>query len=276
MNADSPSPARPLSRGLLSRCAELRPLVGHLGLALLGLLVLVLLWQVGALWLQRDLPLARMLSPGATFASLWELLASGSLVQDGLASLQRVGISLVLALLLGIPVGLALGVSKRLETGTSAAFQFLRMISPLSWMPVAVMVFGIGDEPIYFLLTITAIWPIILNTSAGVRELDPQWLQLARSLSATRLEMLFKVVLPGIFGSILTGIRLAVGMIWILLVPCEMLGVTSGLGYFILDTRDRLAYSELMAVIVVIGALGYLLDAVARSLQQRWSHQRLG
>src|SRR5690625_4058217 len=195
MNADSPSPARPLSRGLLSRCAELRPLVGHLGLALLGLLVLVLQWQVGALWLQRDLPLARMLSPGATFASLWELLASGSLVQDGLASLQRVGISLVLALLLGIPVGLALGVSKRLETGTSAAFQFLRMISPLSWMPVAVMVVGIADEALHFLLTITAIWPTILHTSACVRELDTQLLLLARCYTTNRLAMMFSYML---------------------------------------------------------------------------------
>src|SRR5690625_7448445 len=109
MNADSPSPARPLSRGLLSRCAELRPLVGHLGLALLGLLVLLLLWQVGALWLQRDLPLARMLSPGATFASLWEMLARGNLVHDAMGSLPPVGTSLAQGPLPGVPIGLELG-----------------------------------------------------------------------------------------------------------------------------------------------------------------------
>jgi NitT/TauT family transport system permease protein len=90
-------------------------------------------------------------------------------------------------------------------------------------------------------------------------------------MSASRLELLLRVVLPGILGSILTGTRLAIGMIWVLLVPCEMLGVTSGLGYFILDTRDRLAYSELMAVIVLIGVLGYMLDSLARHLHRRWA-----
>ena len=147
------------------------------------------------------------------------------------------------------------------------------MISPLSWMPIAVMVFGIGDAPIYFLLSFAAVWPVILNTAAGVKQLNPQWLLLARSLSAPRTEVLFRIVLPGIMGHILTGVRLAIGIIWIVLVPCEMLGVTSGLGYFILDTRDRLAYSELMAVIVLIGALGFALDSLAQRLHRRWSGQ---
>ena len=122
----------------------------------------------------------------------------------------------------------------------------------------------------FFLLTFAAIWPIILNTAAGVRQLNLRWLMLAKSLSATRSEVLFRIVLPGILGHILTGVRLAIGIIWIVLVPCEMLGVSSGLGYFILDTRDRLAYSELMAAIVLIGALGFLLDALAQRLHRHW------
>ncbi len=93
---------------------------------------------------------------------------------------------------------------------------------------------------------------------------------LAKSLSATRKEVLLKIILPGVLGHILTGVRLAIGVIWIVLVPCEMLGVSSGLGYFILDTRDRLAYSELMAVIVLIGALGFILDGLAQKLYQYW------
>src|SRR5699024_1266442 len=99
----------------------------------------------------------------------------------------------------------------------SGAFQFLRMISPLSWMPIAVMAFGIGDKPIYFLLTITAIWPIILNTAAGVRSLDPSWLLLSKSLGANRRETLLYFITPGVLGHILTGVRVAIGMIWILL-----------------------------------------------------------
>lgn len=244
----------------------------NFGLGAVGLVVLLLLWAWAAHWLEQDIFIARMLGPKESLISLWHLLASGEIYGDILASLRRVGVSLLLSLLIGVPVGLAVGTSKLLNTTTSGAFQFLRMISPLSWMPIAVMVFGIGDGPIYFLLTITAVWPIILNTSAGVQRLDPSWLSLAKSLSATRLEVLFKVVLPGILGNILTGSRLAIGMIWILLVPCEMLGVQSGLGYFILDTRDRLAYDQLMATIVLIGILGFLIDGLARKSIQLWTH----
>jgi NitT/TauT family transport system permease protein len=189
-----------------------------------------------------------------------------------LVSLRRVMVSLACSLLLGVPIGIAVGSSRIFDQTTGTAFQFLRMISPLSWMPIAVMAFGIGDAPIYFLLTVTAVWPIILNTSAGVRALDPQWHLVAHSLSATRFEKLWHFTIPGIAGQVLTGIRVAIGMIWILLIPCEMLGVTSGLGYYILDTRDRLAYSELMATIVLIGILGFGLDLLAQKLQNAWRY----
>ncbi|SHH48310.1 ABC transporter permease [Pollutimonas bauzanensis] len=244
----------------------------RLALSLGGLLVLIALWGLGTHWLQASISLAGLLGPGETFKSLYELLVQNQLTLHALTSLKRVLIGLGLALLLGVPIGLAIGTSRALENCTGSAFQFLRMISPLSWMPIAVMVFGIGDAPIYFLLTFAAVWPIILNTAAGVRQLNPKWLMLAKSLSATRREVLFKIVMPGILGHILTGVRLAIGIIWIVLVPCEMLGVSSGLGYFILDTRDRLAYSELMAVIVLIGALGFMLDGLAQKLYQYWTH----
>jgi NitT/TauT family transport system permease protein len=244
----------------------------RIGLSLLGLLVLLAIWALATWWLRRDVALAGLLSPRETFDSLYHLLADNELTVHILASLRRVLVSLALALALGVPIGLALGMSPLLDSGTSGAFQFLRMISPLSWMPIAVMAFGIGDAPIYFLLTITAVWPIILNTSAGVRQLDVRWLVLAKSLSATRREVMFRIVLPGVLSHILTGARVAIGIIWILLVPCEMLGVSSGLGYFILDTRDRLAYSQLMAVIILIGALGFLLDALAQKLHRYWTH----
>lgn len=247
-----------------------RPLT-RVGLAGLGLLLLLVLWAAVAYWLAGSTPLGRMLAPSETFHSLYRLLIDGRLTDDVLVSLKRVLVSLAAALALGVPLGIAVGASRTLDTTTSGAFQFLRMISPLSWMPIAVMLFGIGDAPIYFLLTITAIWPIILSTSAGVRELNPNWLMLARSLGSNRRETLLHFIVPGILGHVLTGTRVAIGMIWILLIPCEMLGVSSGLGYFILDTRNRLAYSQLMAGIVVIGVLGLLLD-----LGARWLRLRLG
>lgn len=248
-----------------------RRLSTRAGLSLLGLLVLLFAWGVGVHFLSNSVPLAARLSPRDTFVSLYELLIHNELTRHILASMKRVLVSLFASLLLGVPIGVAVGSSRMLDSATSGAFQFLRMISPLSWMPIAVMTLGIGDEPIYFLLTVTAIWPIILSTSAGVRHLDASWVMLAHSLSATRHELLFRVVLPGILGHLLTGVRVALGMIWILLIPCEMLGVSSGLGYFILDTRDRLAYSELMATIVLIGAIGFLLDGLAQWLHGHWS-----
>ncbi len=269
---------RAAARNPLPRITTLRlPRFGvssRLAYGMTGLAILVALWSLGTWLLEARVPLAASLAPGATFQSLLELLFSGELNVHAFMSLQRVLVGLGLALLIGVPVGLAVGSSRMLESASGTAFQFLRMISPLSWMPVTVMVFGIGDAPIYFLLTFAAVWPIMLNTASGVRQLDPKWLMLAKSLSATRAEVLRRIVIPGILGHVLTGVRLAIGVIWIVLVPCEMLGVSSGLGYYILDTRDRLAYSELMAVIVLIGALGFLLDSIAQRAYRHWSRQR--
>ncbi|MBH3430137.1 ABC transporter permease [Pseudomonas alkylphenolica] len=243
---------------------------GALGVA--GLLGLLLLWWLGVQVFGEADGLSARFSPQATLNSLVELLGQGEVYEHVWVSLKRILIGLLLALLIGVPLGLLVGSYRYLEAATTPAFQFLRMISPLSWMPVVVMLMGVGDQPIYFLLAFAALWPILLNTAAGVRQLDPRWLQLSRSLSATRWETLCKVIVPGVIGHVLTGVRLAIGILWIVLVPCEMLGVSAGLGYFILDTRDRLAYSELMAMVLLIGVLGFMLDALARGLHRRWVH----
>lgn len=272
--SESAGRSRPASGHTKLGGLVLRLATGRLALSLSGLLVLLVLWDAGVAALGDNVPMARLFSPVQALPTLIHLLAENQLTLHTLVSLRRVAVGLFWALVFGVPIGLAVGASRRLESATSGAFQFLRMISPLSWMPIAVMLFGIGDAPIYFLLSFAAVWPIILNTSAGVRALDPRWLMLARSLSATRREILWRIVIPGSLGHILTGLRLAIGIVWIILVPCEMLGVSSGLGYFILDTRDRLAYSELMAVIVLIGVLGFLLDATAQRLHRRWARGR--
>lgn len=237
----------------------------------LGLALFFLLWHIGTGWLAQSVPLARQLAPGPSLHSLTELASGPRLWGHALASGQRVLIALALALALGTPLGLLLGRSPAFEQAASAPLQLLRMISPLSWMPIAVMLLGVGDAPIYFLLAFAALWPIALATSAGVRAINPLWLQLGASLSATRSELLRHVIVPAVLGHVLTGTRMAIGVIWIVLVPCEMLGVSQGLGYFILDTRDRMAYSELMATVLFIGLLGWALDSLARQLHQRWA-----
>jgi NitT/TauT family transport system permease protein len=140
------------------------------------------------------------------------------------------------------------------------------MISPLAWAPLAVMVFGVGDAPVYFLIAVGCVWAIVLNVAAGVHALDPRWLLLARSLGATPVETFHTIVWPGIRAHVVTGFRLAVGLAWIIVVPAEMLGVDSGLGYAVLNTRDRLAYGELMAMILIIGACGFVMDLGVRWL----------
>jgi NitT/TauT family transport system permease protein len=247
-------------------------MIKRIGLPIFGFALAAAAWQIGVLLLQRTTTVAAAFAPVPTIQALFDLLQQPYIWWHVFLSLKRVGIGLLLSVLCGVPLGILMATWHPFAKTTSPLFQFLRMVSPLSWMPLAVMVFGIGDKPVYFLLSFSALWPVMLNTAAGVDSLDRNWLLLARSLSATKSEIITRIVLPGIASDVLTGIRLAIGIIWIVLVPAEMLGVSGGLGYFILDTRDRLAYSELMAAILIIGFLGFLLDYLVRTLHQRWLH----
>lgn len=203
-------------------------------------------------------------SPWRALPAVVELAARGVLLDDVLTSLWRLLVGLAIASVLGLAVGLAVGWWNAVETASRPIVQFLRMISPLSWAPVAIGVFGIGHAPVFFLVAAAAVWPVVLSTAAGVRSLDPGLLLVARSLGADRREVLTSVVAPALRPHVLTGLRLALGIGWVVLVPAEMLGVTSGLGYEILNARDQLAYDQVIAVILVIGVLGYALDALAR------------
>jgi NitT/TauT family transport system permease protein len=143
------------------------------------------------------------------------------------------------------------------------------MISPLTWMPIAVMAFGIGDRPVIFLIAAAAVWPILLSTAHGVATVDPRWVAAARTLGARRIELVRRVLVPAALPDVLTGLRLALGVAWIVLVPAEMLGVRSGLGYYVLDTRDRFAYDELAALVLIVGAIGLVLDGAVRLAHAR-------
>ena len=238
----------------------------------LGLAAALGVWWAIASWRWQDDPILEAFSPKPSFAALLDFIRTGELWPHLWASMRRILSGLGIAAAAGIPLGISIGIWPRLERTTTATFQFLRMISPLSWMPLAVMAFGLGDFPVVFLIAVAAIWPLLLNTAAGVAAVDPRRLLLARSLCATGAETVFKIIIPSILGHVLTGLRLAIGIAWIVLVPAEMLGVRAGLGYYILDTRDRLAYSELVAVILVIGLVGFVLDASLRFLHRRWCH----
>jgi len=236
-----------------------------------SLIMAIALWWFAVHGIGRDSLMAARFSPELTWRAIVELAAEPDIWRHALYSLQRVGLGLLTALLIGIPLGLLVGIWPAFNKSSSTTFQFLRMISPLSWMPLAVMAFGVGESPVVFLVVFAAVWPIVLNVASGIQAIDPQWLTLADSLGASRRERLWKIIIPAIAAHLLTGIRLAIGLIWVVLVPAEMLGVNAGLGYFILDTRDRMAYGELMASILFIGLLGFILDWLAREAHRRWS-----
>ena len=237
------------------------------GIPLLGLLVILLLWQFLTSGLLSDSIIVIAFQPRNAFRELVGFFVSGVIYSHIVASLERIGLGLALAVAIGVPIGVIIGHYRAAERASSLAFQFIRMISPLSWMPIAIVVFGVGNNPVIFLIAIAAVWPMIINTAHGVSSLDQRWIRAARTLGANEWKLVRMVILPAVVPDMLTGLRLAVGLAWVVLVPAEMLGVSDGLGYYILDTRDRFNYGELMAVILVIGVIGYALDQLIRLLR---------
>jgi NitT/TauT family transport system permease protein len=238
---------------------------------LLGVILFLGIWQAASMLKLFGPDFSGAFSPVAAFTALGEMIRSGELLHHAVPSIRRVLTSLSLAIIVALPVGVLVGYFKRVEQLTYVVFQFMRMISPLAWMPIAIIMFGVGDVSVTFLLWLVAIWPLILNTSHGASRVSPLWVNMSKTMGAGDAGILRKVIIPAAVPDMLTGLRLAVGVSWIILVPAEMLGVPDGLGYFILDTRDRFRYDELMATIMVIGSIGYLLDSVNRWLIRKFS-----
>lgn len=232
--------------------------------AAIGAIAAIALW-----WLLTDVllsgrALVAEFSPTRTWAGLVELWRSGVLLDDASASVLRLVAGLAIAVVLGVALGLAIGSFGWLERATHPVVGFLRMVSPLSWAPLVIVLVGIGDLPVIALVAITTVWPVLLATVAGVQAVNPGHRAVARALGATRWELLRSVIVPSVRPHVLTGIRSAVALGWVVLVPAEMLGVTSGLGYQILNAKDQLAYHHITALIVVIGLLGLAIDVVTR------------
>jgi NitT/TauT family transport system permease protein len=250
-----------------------RAFLSRLGYPAAGTLCLIAVWWLGG-WMIASNPDTEPFAdfaPAPAFSRLLELISSGYVWEAALPSLERIGLGLLWAIVIGVPVGVGIGLSATLREMTHVPFQFLRMISPLAWMPVAVLVFATWDGAIVFLISVAAVWPILFSSAQGVRRIDPQWFKIARNLGADGLQMLYRVIMPAIGQDVFAGIRLAVGVAWIVLVPAEYLGVTSGLGYAINDARDTLEYDTLAAMVVVIGVIGFVLDSICVSLIKRFS-----
>lgn len=243
-------------------------MIQRLSLQVAGALSAIALWFFATDVINREDVILGEMGPLSALAAIGDAVAKGWLIPTILTSLYRLSVGLLIAIAVGVVVGVALGSLRWLELAATPVVQFLRMVSPLSWAPIAIVAFGIGDAPVVFLVAIAAVWPVILATAAGIHALDPRYWLLARTLRATRLEFIRAFVFPGIRAQLTTGIRLALGVAWIVLVPAEMLGVDSGLGYQVLNTRDQFDYSLLAGVMLVIGLVGFLMDLLARKIMR--------
>jgi len=241
-----------------------------------GLAILFVLWWAGIELLARNTATAQF----ASFGPISALRALATVWHQGLAqsaiaaTAYRLGLGLLIAIAIGVPVGILMGRSRTFRELSNAPFQLLRMVSPLSWEPIAVIVFAGWNQTIVFLIAVASVWPIAFATAAGLAKVDPAWFKVARNLGARPVHMLTQLILPAIAFDVLTGIRLALGVAWIVLVPAEFFGVTSGLGYSIEDARESLSYDTLMAMVLTIGAIGYVLDGTCALAIRRASWHR--
>ena len=237
--------------------------VRSLLLKLAGVLIFLGAWYLGGQWVANNPDTQNFadFAPEPAIKAFSDLLTTGSLIENSLPSLKRIFLGIIIALAIGIPLGVAIGRFSMFSDSTHLPFQFLRMISPLAWMPIAVLIYPTWDSAIIFLITMAAVWPLILSSAAGVKRIDPSWFTVARNLGASEFQIITKVIFPAVLYDILNGLRLAIGIAWVVIVPAEFLGVSSGLGYAINDARDTLEYDTLAAYVIAIGFIGYVLDS---------------
>jgi NitT/TauT family transport system permease protein len=231
----------------------------------------VLIWWILTEVVANDSPIISEMGPGDALQKVQEYWATGFLAQSVLVSLYRLLAGLAISFVIGVGLGILFGTKPLVERSTSIIVQYLRMTSPLAWAPIAVILLGIGSLPVIALIVLAATWPIALSTANGVRNVSKEWVKVSKTLGATEQETLRHVVAPAISSHVLTGVRLALGVSWIVIVPAEMLGVDSGLGFMVLNARDQLSYDGLAAAMFIIGLVGYFLDLAAQNLFKRLS-----
>ena len=262
-----------LKHSKASEVANGKRKISSLCYGIMGTVFLLLLWALlGYLVFRR--PGHEQFSgflPVPSIKAFFVLILDTDFWSSARASLCRVVVGIFVAFLFGFPGGLLIGYYKKLRVTTNPSIQFLRMISPLAWMPIALLVFKTFESAIHFLITVATVWPIILNTAVGVSRVNPQWINMARDQGAKDHQLILHIVIPASVPYILTSLRLALGVAWIVLVPAEFLGVSSGLGYLINDARDTMEYDRLMAVVISIGILGFLLDGAIQLVQKRFN-----
>lgn len=233
--------------------------------------LLLALWHYSVVWTGTKV----FPSPHEVEKGMEELMRHHVLWGDIADSLRRVAVGFGVAVLLGIPLGLVLGWYPAANQVVNPAMQILRPISPIAWIPVAIILFGIGDRAAIFLIFLGAFFPIVVACINGVSNVPSVFRRAGRNFGLTPPQLLAKVLLPAALPQILIGLRIALGIAWLVVVAAEMIAVDSGLGYLVIDSRNSgKRYDLVVAAILLIGVIGLVLDAGFRRLEKlksvRW------
>ena len=238
---------------------------------LLPIFILLLLWQAGSgLGL---IPSYKLPSPLHVLGGFKDLIQVGmppghSLYLHILYSLERVLWGYGIAVAIGVPLGIVMGWSRRLNALLEPIVELIRPVPPLAWIPIAILWFGIGTQSAAFIIFLGAFFPILLNTINGVLSIDPVLVEAARTLNARDRNIFLKVLIPGSLPSILTGMRIGIGIGWMTLVAAEFTGVKQayGLGYMIMTARDIQRPDQIVAGMIIIGVIGLGIDTGLKRL----------
>jgi NitT/TauT family transport system permease protein len=208
-----------------------------------------------------------------------ELIRDGTLWTHIGASLMRVGVGFSLAVLVAVPLGLWLGWVRGAYVTLNPLFQILRPISPIAWIPIAILWFGVGNASPIYLIFISSVFPMVVQTTAGVHTIERRYLRAAQNFGVSRYTLFRLVVIPAVLPQIIVGMRIGLGVAWLVVVAAEMIALRSGLGYLIIDSRNAgNRYDLVIAGMIIIGLIGLLLDGVMRLLERlksvRWRYAR--
>ena len=230
------------------------------------LVAFVVVWELVSIFGQRINPQldVMMPPPTAVISAASDLMARGVLFTHIFDSLYRVLLAVGAATALGVPLGLAMGWSPRFRFVVDPLLEFIRPIPPLAWIPLSILWFGIGDVQIVYIIFLAAFFPIVLNSLAGARDVDPYLVRAGLSLGAGPRELFLSVVLPAALPHIFTGMRVGLGIGWMALVAGELVAAPSGLGYMINNARTLFRSDYILLGMVLIGILGLVLDYLMR------------
>lgn len=243
-----------------------RLLSGSLGL--LPIITLVITWQVWAMLGGQEQSMF-LPTPAEVVARLRELTVSGVIFVDAASSVRRVLTGVALAAAVGVPVGMLMGISPLWRRVLSPSLEIVRPIPIAAWVPLVIIVFGIGEAPALALIFLGALHPILLNTVTGIAQTPPIHLRAAAMLGASRMTTVRRVLLPAALPNILTGLRLSLGIGWWVVILAELLAVRSGLGYRLVLAQQLIQTDTIVVVMVFIGAIGWVMNEFAVRLERR-------